>query len=74
MQKQPAAHQAIHLLLVNERLSKASVISIPGFNLSLYAGHGMGRINTAWPSGRMKLVYDTLGYNFDCSLTRYGRS
>lgn len=63
--------QAIHLLLVNERLSKASVISIPGSTYLYMPGHGMGRINTAWPLGGMKLVYDTLGYNFGLQPDRY---
>jgi len=56
--------QAIHLLLINERLSKASFISIPGSTYLYLPGHGMGRINTAYPLGGMKLVYETLGYNF----------
>lgn len=63
--------QAIHLLLVNERLSKASVISIPGSTYLYLPGHGMGRFNTAWPLGGMKLVYDTLGYNFGLQPDRY---
>ncbi len=62
---------AIHLLLVNERLSKASVISIPGSTYLYLPGHGMGRFNTAWPLGGMKLVYDTLGYNFGLQPDRY---
>lgn len=63
--------QAIHLVLVNERLSKASVISIPGSTYLYLPGHGMGRINTAWPLGGMKLVYDTLGYNFGLQPDHY---
>ena len=55
---------AIHLLLINERLSKASVISIPG-NLFLYLpGQTMQRLNTAYALGGMELVRDTLAYNF----------
>ena len=63
--------QAIHLLLVNERLSKASVISIPGSTYLYLPGHGMGRINTAWPLGGTKLIYDTLSYNFGLQPDRY---
>ncbi len=55
---------AIHLLLINERLSKASVVSIPG-NLFVYLpGHTMQRLNTAYALGGMELVRDTLAYNF----------
>ena len=62
---------AIHLLLVNERLSKGSVISIPGSTYLYLPGYGMGRFNTAWPLGGMKLVYDTLGYNFGLQPDHY---
>lgn len=55
---------AFHLLLINQRLSKASVISIPG-NLFVYLpGHTMQRLNTAYALGGMSLVRDTLAYNF----------
>lgn len=63
--------QAIHLLLVNERLSKASVISIPGTTFLYLPGQGMGRINTAYPLGGIQLVYDTLIYNFGLRPNRY---
>lgn len=55
---------AIHLLLVNERLSKASVISIPGSLFVYLPGHTMQRLNTAFALGGMELVRDTLAYNF----------
>ena len=55
---------AIHLVLFNERLSKASVVSIPG-NLFVYIpGYTMQRLNTAYALGGMDLVRDTLAYNF----------
>ena len=38
---------AIHLLLINERLSKASVISIPGSLFVYLPGYTMQRLNTA---------------------------
>jgi len=55
---------AIHLLLINERLSKASVISIPGSLFLYLPGHTMQRLNTAFALGGMELVRDTLAYNF----------
>lgn len=55
---------AIHLLLINERLSKASVISIPGSLFVYLPGHTMQRLNTAFALGGMELVCDTLAYNF----------
>jgi len=55
---------AIHLLLINERLSKASVISIPGSLFVYLPGHTMQRLNTAYALGGMELVRDTLAYNF----------
>ena len=55
---------AIHLLLINERLSKASVISIPGSLFLYLPGHTMQRLNTAYALGGMELVRDTLAYNF----------
>jgi len=62
---------AIHLLLVNERLSKASLISIPGSTYLYLPGFGMGRFNSAYPLGGMKLVYETLAYNFGLWPQRY---
>ena len=62
---------AIHLLLVNERLSKASVISIPGSTYVYLPGEGMGRINTAYALGGMKLVSDTFVYNFGLRPDRF---
>lgn len=55
---------AIHLLLINERLSKASVISIPGTLFLYLPGHTMQRLNTAFALGGMELVRDALAYNF----------
>lgn len=55
---------AIHLLLINERLSKASVISIPGSLFVYLPGHTMQRLNSAFALGGMELVRDTLAYNF----------
>lgn len=55
---------AFHLVLVNTRFAKASVISIPG-NLFVYLpGQGMKRLNSAYALGGFNLIRDTLVYNF----------
>ena len=60
----PGRTNAIHLVLINERLSKASVVSVPG-NLFVYLpGHNMQRINSAYALGGVSLLRDTLAYNF----------
>ncbi|MCJ7695246.1 MAG: LCP family protein, partial [Anaerolineaceae bacterium] len=51
---------AIHVLLINPRLSKASLVSIPG-NLYVYIpGYTMQRINIAYSVGGMALLRQTL--------------
>ncbi len=63
--------QAFHLALVNQRLSKASLISIPG-NLFVYLpGQTMQRLNTAYALGGMDLVAETLAYNFGLKPQRF---
>lgn len=55
---------AFHIVLVNARFAKASVISIPG-NLFVYIpGHGMKRLNATYALGGFALIRDTLIYNF----------
>lgn len=69
----PAAGRtdAIHLIFINERLSKASVVSIPG-NLFVYLpGHNMQRLNIAYALGGMPLLRDTLAYNFGLRPDRF---
>ena len=62
---------AIHLLLINPRLAKASLVSIPS-NLFVYIpGYTMQRINTAYALGGMALVRETLAYNFGLNLSRF---
>ena len=62
---------AIHLIFINERLSKASVVSVPG-NLFVYLpGHNMQRINSAYALGGMPLLRDTLAYNFGIRPDRF---
>lgn len=62
---------AIHLIIIQERLSKASVVSIPG-NLFVYLpGHNMQRISSAYALGGMPLLRDTLAYNFGIRPDRF---
>jgi len=63
--------QAIHLLLIHPRLSKASLISIPG-NLYVYIpGFGMQRLNTAYALGGIETMLETLSYNFGLEIDRF---
>jgi hypothetical protein len=61
--------EAFHLAFVNTRLSKASVISIPGNLFVFIPGYTMQRLNTAYPLGGMNLVRETLAYNLDKNQT-----
>jgi LCP family protein required for cell wall assembly len=55
---------AIHILLINPRLAKASLVSIPS-NLFVYIpGYTMQRINVAYALGGITLLRETLVYNF----------
>ena len=47
---------AVNLAFVNKRLSKASVISIPGSLFVYIPGYTMQRLNTAYALGGMNLV------------------
>jgi LCP family protein required for cell wall assembly len=63
--------QAIHLLLVHPRFSKASLVSIPG-NLYVYIpGFGMQRLNTAYALGGIETMLETLSYNFGIQVERF---
>ena len=63
--------QAIHLLLIHPRFSKASLISIPG-NLYVYIpGFGMQRLNTAYALGGIETMLETLSYNFGLDVDRF---
>ena len=63
--------QAIHLLLVHPRFSKASLVSIPG-NLYVYIpGFGMQRLNTAYALGGIETMLETLSYNFGIQIDRF---
>ena len=56
--------QAIHLLFINPRFSKASLVSIPGDLYVYIPGFAMQRINTAYALGGIKTLRETLAYNF----------
>jgi polyisoprenyl-teichoic acid--peptidoglycan teichoic acid transferase len=63
--------QAIHLLFINPRFSKASLVSIPG-NLYVYIpGQTMQRLNTAYALGGIETMLETLAYNFGISPSRF---
>jgi len=62
---------AVHLAFVNKRLSKASVISIPGSLFVYIPGYTMQRLNTAYALGGMNLVRETLAYNFGIKPDRF---
>ncbi len=63
--------QAIHLLFINPRFSKASIVSIPG-NMYVYIpGQTMQRLNTAYALGGIETILETLSYNFGISPSRF---
>lgn len=63
--------QAIHLLFIHPRFSKASLVSIPG-NLYVYIpGYGMQRLNTAYALGGIETMLETLSYNFGIQINRF---
>lgn len=62
---------AMHILLVNERLAKAAMVSVPP-NLFVYLpGVGMRRLNTSLALGGMELISKTLAYNFGIRPDRF---
>ena len=56
--------QAIHLLFINPRFSKASLVSIPGDLYVYIPGHTMQRLNIAYSIGGIETLRMTLAYNF----------
>lgn len=54
----------IVLALVNPRLAKASLVSVPGDLFVYIPGYTMQRINVAYPVGGLPLLFKTLEYNF----------
>ncbi len=63
--------QAIHLLFINPRFSKASLISIPGDLYVYIPGYTMQRINTAYAIGGIETLRKTLAYNFGVVPSRF---
>ncbi|MFH1446603.1 MAG: LCP family protein [Chloroflexota bacterium] len=62
---------AIHLLLINPRLAKASLVSIPS-NLYVYIpGYTMQRINAAYALGGFESVKETIAYNLGVNPNRF---
>jgi anionic cell wall polymer biosynthesis LytR-Cps2A-Psr (LCP) family protein len=56
--------QAIHLIIYNPRLAKASIVSIPPDLFVYIPGYTMQRINVAYAVGGLEALYQTLLYNF----------
>ena len=63
--------QAIHLLFINTRFSKASLISIPGDLYVYIPGYTMQRLNTAYAIGGIETLRATLAYNFGVTPSRF---
>ena len=63
--------QAIHLLFIHPRFSKASLVSIPGDLYVYIPGYTMQRLNTAYAIGGIETLYETLAYNFGVMPSRF---
>jgi LCP family protein required for cell wall assembly len=63
--------QAIHLLFIHPRFSKASILSIPGDLFVYIPGFTMQRINTAYSVGGIETLRLTLAYNFGVRPSRF---
>ena len=63
--------QAIHLLFIHPRFSKASLVSIPGDLYVYIPGYTMQRINTAYALGGIETLRETLAYNFGVTPSRF---
>jgi polyisoprenyl-teichoic acid--peptidoglycan teichoic acid transferase len=63
--------QAIHLLFINPRFSKASLVSIPGDLFVYIPGYTMQRLNTAYAVGGIETLRMTLAYNFGVVPSRF---
>lgn len=62
---------AFHLLIFNERLARAAVVSIPGSLYVYLPGETMQRLSTAYALGGVELVNTALAYNFGIRANRY---
>ena len=63
--------EAIHLVFIHPRFSKASLISIPGDLYVYIPGYTMQRLNTAYALGGIDTLRETLKYNFGISPSRF---
>jgi polyisoprenyl-teichoic acid--peptidoglycan teichoic acid transferase len=63
--------QAIHLLFINPRFSKASLVSIPGDLYVYIPGYTMQRLNIAYAVGGIETLRMTLAYNFGVVPSRF---
>jgi len=63
--------QAIHLLFIHPRFSKASLVSIPGDLYVYIPGYTMQRLNTAYALGGIETLRETLAYNFGVTPSRF---
>ncbi len=63
--------QAIHLLFIHPRFSKASLVSIPGDLYVYIPGYTMQRLNTAYSLGGIETLRSTLAYNFGVTPSRF---
>jgi polyisoprenyl-teichoic acid--peptidoglycan teichoic acid transferase len=63
--------QAIHLVFIHPRFSKASLVSIPGDLFVYIPGFTMQRLSTAYALGGMDTVLETIAYNFGVMPDRF---
>jgi LCP family protein required for cell wall assembly len=63
--------KAIHLVFINPRFSKASLISVPGDLYVYIPGFTMQRLNTAYAIGGIETLRLTLAYNFGVLPSRF---
>lgn len=63
--------EAIHLVIIYPRFSKASLVSIPGDLYVYIPGYTMQRLNTAYALGGIETLRETLEYNFGLRPSRF---
>ena len=61
----------VHLLFIHPRLSKASLVSVPGDLYVYIPGYTMQRLGTAYALGGVEMLRMTLAYNFGLSPSRF---
>lgn len=62
---------AFHLLIFNERLARAALVSFPGSLYVFLPGYTMQRLSTAYALGGFDLVNTVLAYNFGIRAQRF---